>query len=109
MDLAFHGQKGLFVCTSHVNFPLGFMASLSLSLVIMLHLYLCAYDTYAYGVLIINMDLAFGQQKVLLVRTTHGKMPPVTNPYMKHTFSLASNNWGFTKFMEKSTLQQVPR
>jgi hypothetical protein len=30
-------------------------------------------------------------------------MPPVTNPYMKHTFSPASDNWGFTKFMEKYT------
>ncbi|CAD6262215.1 unnamed protein product [Miscanthus lutarioriparius] len=35
-----------------------------------------------------------------------GKMPPASNPYMKHTFSLASDNWGFTKFMEKSRLQQ---
>jgi speckle-type POZ protein len=28
-----------------------------------------------------------------------------TNPYMKHTFTLASDNWGFIKFIEKSKLQ----
>jgi hypothetical protein len=31
-DLAFQEQKGLLVCTTHVNFPLAFMASLSLSI-----------------------------------------------------------------------------
>ncbi|CAN6236308.1 unnamed protein product [Urochloa humidicola] len=34
-----------------------------------------------------------------------GRMPQVTNPYMKHTFTPASDNWGFVKFIEKSKLQ----
>jgi hypothetical protein len=41
----------------------------------MLLLHLCAYDTYAYGVLIINLDLAFREQKGLLVCTTHVNFP----------------------------------
>ncbi|KAF8651240.1 hypothetical protein HU200_063487 [Digitaria exilis] len=33
-----------------------------------------------------------------------GRTPQMTNPYMKHTFSPASDNWGFIKFIEKSKL-----
>jgi hypothetical protein len=32
MDLAFRKQKGLLVCTTHVNFPLAFKASIYLSI-----------------------------------------------------------------------------
>ncbi|CAL5029896.1 unnamed protein product [Urochloa decumbens] len=34
-----------------------------------------------------------------------GRMPQVTNPYMKRTFTSANNNWGFVKFIEKSKLE----
>ncbi|OEL14401.1 BTB/POZ and MATH domain-containing protein 2 [Dichanthelium oligosanthes] len=34
-----------------------------------------------------------------------GRMSQIINPYMKHTFSPASDNWGFIKFIEKSKLQ----
>ncbi|TKW06703.1 hypothetical protein SEVIR_7G257300v4 [Setaria viridis] len=34
-----------------------------------------------------------------------GRMSQATNPYMKHTFTPASDNWGFIKFIEKSKLQ----
>ncbi|CAO2036585.1 unnamed protein product [Urochloa humidicola] len=34
-----------------------------------------------------------------------GRISQVTNPYMKHTFTPASDNWGFVMFIEKSKLQ----
>ncbi|CAN6240972.1 unnamed protein product [Urochloa humidicola] len=34
-----------------------------------------------------------------------GRMPQITNPYMKHTFTPASDNWGFVMFIEKSKLE----
>lgn len=37
-----------------------------------------------------------------------GRLSPVTNSHMKHTFSPASDNWGFIKFVEKSKLQGSP-
>ncbi|KAL6843972.1 hypothetical protein ACP4OV_025645 [Aristida adscensionis] len=37
-----------------------------------------------------------------------GALSQVTNACMKHTFSPASDNWGFIKFVEKSKLQGPP-
>ena len=37
-----------------------------------------------------------------------GRLSQVTNSYMKHTFSPASDNWGFIKFIEKSKIQGSP-
>jgi len=48
-----------------MHFPLDFIATLSLTMMLHLHL---TYDTY---VLIINMDLAFREQKRLLVCIKH--------------------------------------
>ncbi|KAK1685529.1 hypothetical protein QYE76_046377 [Lolium multiflorum] len=37
-----------------------------------------------------------------------GRLSQVTNAYMKHSFSPASDNWGFIKFIEKSKIQGSP-
>lgn len=37
-----------------------------------------------------------------------GKLSQVTNSHMRHTFSPASDNWGFIKFVEKIKLQGPP-
>uniref|UniRef100_A0A0D9ZQZ7 BTB domain-containing protein n=1 Tax=Oryza glumipatula TaxID=40148 RepID=A0A0D9ZQZ7_9ORYZ len=55
-----------------------------------------------------------GREKEVRTRFTlnllgkDGKLSQVTNSYMKHTFSPASDNWGFIKFAEKSKLQSSP-
>ncbi|KAL6651430.1 hypothetical protein ACP70R_010355 [Stipagrostis hirtigluma subsp. patula] len=43
-----------------------------------------------------------------LLEGADGAMSQVTNSCMKHTFSPASDNWGFIKFVEKSRLQGPP-